>query len=52
MIDAEQLVLPHPRMHERSFVLAPLAEIWPDWCHPISGLTAAELLAALNKETK
>ncbi|MDP6874238.1 MAG: 2-amino-4-hydroxy-6-hydroxymethyldihydropteridine diphosphokinase [Alphaproteobacteria bacterium] len=41
------LVLPHPRMCERAFVLAPLAELAPLWRHPASGKTAAELLAAL-----
>lgn len=40
-------VLPHPRMHERDFVLGPLCELWPDWRHPILGRTAAELLAGL-----
>jgi 2-amino-4-hydroxy-6-hydroxymethyldihydropteridine diphosphokinase len=41
------LVLPHPRLHERRFVLAPLADIAPRWRHPRLGLTAAELLARL-----
>jgi 2-amino-4-hydroxy-6-hydroxymethyldihydropteridine diphosphokinase len=41
------LTLPHPRMTERRFVLEPLCEIAPGWRHPISNLTAAELLARL-----
>lgn len=41
------LVLPHPRLHERRFVLMPLDEIAPQWRHPCFGLTAAELLARL-----
>jgi len=40
-------VLPHPRLSRRRFVLAPLAEIAPQWRHPIGGLSARRLLAAL-----
>lgn len=42
-------VLPHPRVAERAFVLAPLAEIAPDWRHPATGATAAEMLRAVDR---
>ncbi|MGR3291711.1 MAG: 2-amino-4-hydroxy-6-hydroxymethyldihydropteridine diphosphokinase, partial [Paracoccaceae bacterium] len=43
----QTLILPHPRMHERGFVLVPLADVAPQWQHPILKLSAAELLAKL-----
>ncbi len=43
----EGLVLPHPRMQERAFVLCPLAEVAPDWCHPVTGLGVGEMIARL-----
>jgi 2-amino-4-hydroxy-6-hydroxymethyldihydropteridine diphosphokinase len=47
MSDTARLVLPHPRLQERRFVLAPLCELAPEWRHPLLGLTAEELLGRL-----
>jgi len=41
------LVLPHPEMHKRGFVLAPLAQIVPHWRHPVLDLSVRQLLAKL-----
>lgn len=44
---APELILPHPRMHQRQFVLQPLCQIAPQIVHPVAGKTAAELLRQL-----
>jgi 2-amino-4-hydroxy-6-hydroxymethyldihydropteridine diphosphokinase len=40
-------VLPHPRLHERAFVLLPLRDLAPDWRHPATGTSVATLIAGL-----
>lgn len=46
-VDLPGLVVPHPAMHERDFVLRPLLEIWPDWRHPRLGRDVRALLERL-----
>ena len=53
MIEAPNgLILPHPRLHERAFVLIPLADVAPQWRHPISGMTVTEMVAALPEDLR
>ncbi len=47
VIATPRLVVPHPRMHERAFVLVPLADVAADWVHPASGQTVRGLLSEL-----
>lgn len=48
VLTTDELVLPHPEMHRREFVLRPLAEIAPGWLHPTLRLSMAGLLLALR----
>lgn len=47
VMDTPRLQLPHPRLHERAFVLVPLAEVMPGWRHPVSGRMVEEMVADL-----
>ncbi|MDD7969883.1 2-amino-4-hydroxy-6-hydroxymethyldihydropteridine diphosphokinase [Roseinatronobacter alkalisoli] len=43
-----ELILPHPRIQDRGFVLVPLMDVAPDWVHPVSGQTVRAMHAALD----
>lgn len=49
IFESESLTLPHPQLSGRAFVLAPLADIAPNWQHPQTGRSATELLADLDQ---
>ncbi|MEM8792801.1 MAG: 2-amino-4-hydroxy-6-hydroxymethyldihydropteridine diphosphokinase [Pseudomonadota bacterium] len=46
-VEPPHLILPHPRLQDRAFVLGPLHEIAPDWIHPVTGLNVDEMLRRL-----
>ena len=48
IVDRPELVVPHPRMAERGFVLAPAADVAAGWIHPVEGRSVADLLRALG----
>ena len=48
--DAAHLMLPHPAMHERAFVLKPLSDVAPDWRHPVTGQRVSELMRIVGED--
>ena len=47
-----ELILPHPRLQDRAFVLVPMADVASDWVHPVSGLSVSQMLAVIPAHEK
>ena len=50
LVSTDWPLLPHPRLAERAFVLRPLADVAPDWRHPVTGADIDQMLAAIGPE--
>jgi len=48
----KELILPHPRLQDRAFVLVPMMDVAPDWRHPVTGVTVREMHDALPKNLR
>lgn len=51
-LNTDNLTIPHPRMHERAFVLHPIKDIAPNWIHPVTKTKISDLVAALPRDQK
>ena len=50
VIDTPTLKVPHAHLPERDFFLKPMMQLAPDWCHPITGLTASQMLEEISSK--
>jgi 7,8-dihydro-6-hydroxymethylpterin-pyrophosphokinase len=50
IIQTEDLQVPHPRIHDRAFVLVPLLEVWPDWVHPQTGVSIESMAKQVQNQ--
>ena len=50
VIDTPTLQVPHAHLHERDFFLIPMMQLAPDWRHPVTGLTASQMLEELSSK--